>query len=637
MKLDSIIEKYKLFWQYPVITEKTFYEQNKGNDSYIGFPWATLIDKRYNLNVIYKILHPHISSSPFQYTCCQHISFRKLIPLFKKLNIGVVYSPHKTKGEDLIQGITIKPCPLYAVNYEDEERNKIFQNVNYLENPRNILYSFQGAYNAQWYITDIRKRIFEMKHAENCFVKYIGNWHFEHVVYSSKQNYKYELNETDSDQKRTEKYNNLLLDSRYSLCPSGSGPNSIRFWESLAVGSIPILLSDTLELPENKLWKESILCVQEKDLVHIPDILVQIDEKKEKTMRQNCIKLYQYYRNNFNNYSHQSMTLFLEMEPSLINPYYKVFGHFFLDHLFMLYKIKQYYKTHKNIQIDSIYINESLLHIAPFIKKFYESFFLIHSSYTPSLNIITIGSIIGSVCGSETSNIYLSKTRLKDTIPFDILENGRKITKYNKNAMQSFTRNIKEYFIKETNIYPNNEVLIIDRKKSPRRLLNMDEMVETLRTNGYNSTTVTFDDIDLSQQINMVSKYKTIICACGSVQVHISFLRSDCTFIELCESGFRYPNTSIYGNFNNISTYSLTCPLYEKYIDHKMSANAKELFRSSHEMPRVIKNDIDSIEREKTFYSKLMSYNCFWIHTIQDINCTDHIKNIVEILTVQGI
>ena len=44
--MEDIIKKYKLFWQYPVITEKTFYEQQKHNVHYLGFPWATVIDKK---------------------------------------------------------------------------------------------------------------------------------------------------------------------------------------------------------------------------------------------------------------------------------------------------------------------------------------------------------------------------------------------------------------------------------------------------------------------------------------------------------------------------------------------------------------------------------------------------------------
>lgn len=39
-----------------------------------------------------------------------------------------------------------------------------------------------------------------MKHTYDCYVKHIGNWHFDNVVYYlNKQNHKYKLNETDGD------------------------------------------------------------------------------------------------------------------------------------------------------------------------------------------------------------------------------------------------------------------------------------------------------------------------------------------------------------------------------------------------------------------------------------------------------
>ena len=50
-----------------------------------------------------------------------------------------------------------------------------------------------------------------------------------------------------------------MNDSKYTLCPSGSGPNSIRLWEALAVGSLPIVLSDNLDLPNHELMYDSIL------------------------------------------------------------------------------------------------------------------------------------------------------------------------------------------------------------------------------------------------------------------------------------------------------------------------------------------------------------------------------------------
>jgi hypothetical protein len=79
-----------------------------------------------------------------------------------------------------------------------------------------------------------------------------------------KQNAQGTLNENDETKKRTNIYNDILIKSRYSLCPSGSGPNSIRFWESLAVGSIPVLLADTLDLPEYIDWENSVVIFKRK-------------------------------------------------------------------------------------------------------------------------------------------------------------------------------------------------------------------------------------------------------------------------------------------------------------------------------------------------------------------------------------
>lgn len=306
---ELAISRFKLFWQYPVITEKLFYEQNKTNTNYLGIPWATIIDKKYNVSVIYNLLKDYIRKDVFYYTCCQHISFRKLLPLFKALNIINVYTPHKINGENCLDDVQISPCPLYAVNFEDDTRNGMFKGIDFFNIKRDILYSFQGAYNPNWYLTDIRKRIFEMKHPDNCFVKHIGNWHFDNVVYSVKQNSKYELNETDSDTIRTQKYNALLIDSRYSLCPSGSGPNSIRFWEALATGSIPVLLADTLELPMHDLWDKAIIRVSEKDLETIPNLLSNITDIEENQRRRNCLFLYRFFQNNYINKSHTKQNL----------------------------------------------------------------------------------------------------------------------------------------------------------------------------------------------------------------------------------------------------------------------------------------------------------------------------------------
>lgn len=296
---EEIMKSSNLFWQYPVITEQEFYNQNKYDHLYCGLPWATLIDKQIDTNSIYKFFVNFFKHENY-YTCCQHIHFRKYIPLFKVLNIKDVYTPHKKIGEDEINGVRLHTCPLYAVNVEDESRNKEFIGVDFTTVERPILYSFIGGFQTN-YISYIRPNLFKMNHPREAKVINTGEWHFNNIVYSAKQNKQRELNVDQKHLDNTSNYNINLLKSRFSLCPSGAGPNTIRFWESLAVGSIPVLLADTLELPSDIDWDNTIVHVNESDYLKLPEILLNITLEKENEMRKNCIKVYEKLKNNFKN------------------------------------------------------------------------------------------------------------------------------------------------------------------------------------------------------------------------------------------------------------------------------------------------------------------------------------------------
>ena len=303
---EEILKKYKLFWQYPVITEKTFYNQNKFNNNFLGFPWATIFDKKYSFQVIYNILRQYTISNVEYFTCCQHIHFKYFLGLWNALNIKTVYISHKVKGEDIINGISLKPCPLYALNIEDPVISKDFENIDLLNVERPILYNFIGGYQPN-YLTQIRPNIFKMKHPENTVIKNTGMWHLDKLVYNQAQSVKQELNLNPDHINKTKYYNELLLKSRYTLAPSGSGPNSIRFWEALGAGSIPVLLADTLELPEHNLWKDTIIFLKESDIEMLPKLLENISETKEKHMRENCLRIYNHFKNNFINKIHDNI------------------------------------------------------------------------------------------------------------------------------------------------------------------------------------------------------------------------------------------------------------------------------------------------------------------------------------------
>ena len=103
------------------------YKKNDHVQNYIGFPWASLLDNKINMKIPFR----KIFNGNNNITCCQHISFRKTLPFLKRIGVTKLYTPHKIRGEDKIYGIEIIACPHYAVNFEDKERNSVFNDVDF--------------------------------------------------------------------------------------------------------------------------------------------------------------------------------------------------------------------------------------------------------------------------------------------------------------------------------------------------------------------------------------------------------------------------------------------------------------------------------------------------------------------------
>lgn len=330
----------------------------------------------------------------------------------------------------------------------------------------------------------------------------------------------------------------------------------------------------------------------------------------------------------------------ITISENLIKPYYNIFGHFFLDHLFQIYKIKEWYYETYNICIDSILIDKDLLYSISFIEPFYKMIFnnIFTNINNSNYEIIDLGIIIGSKLNSEKDVIYLSKSDIKIDIPDYVIENGRKLSEYNKKMLNKLIIIIKNNLNIDNNFnneIDNKNILIINRSKPPRELINLNNLIFKLNSIGYKCDIICFENLDLYKQIKLISSYKNIITACGSVQVHICFINKNAKYIELCESGFRYPNTAIYGYLCNKKTYSLCAPLDNNYFLNcikNQNIETQNLFNIGNSLPSIINNDINSIEREKKFYSKLISLNCFDIHTIQNIDCNKYINKIINII-----
>ncbi len=268
-------------WQVPAKTELWAYEKLLARPrldaytQYICFPWASLVDYLDHQPKKAKMLLNALKRRPPRFalkvvTYCQHIYALKLLPYFKQLGITDIYWSHKIKGQDEIEGIILHPYPLYPVMHY--RRTKPYKNKSLKE--RKYLYSFIGAYQPDLYMTEVRKWIFGLPKRDDALVIERSEWHFEQDVYRNQL-----LGESEAEAKRKareqqeKEYVEVMEDTIFCLCPSGSGPNSIRLWEAIEFGCVPVLVSDSLELPQGQARNVLVLKETSESIMQLPSIL----------------------------------------------------------------------------------------------------------------------------------------------------------------------------------------------------------------------------------------------------------------------------------------------------------------------------------------------------------------------------
>jgi len=309
---------FKLDWQYPACTEKQAYynHSNKYNFEnkdfvYIAAPWASIIDyywNTWNCEDFFNCKHfvSFLSSikkydldKKQSFTVCQHIKWKKLRFLWKKLNIKNVFLSHMSNNikDDYIN---FRPWHLMAVNYEIPQRNL---ELNFKKDKK-IFFSFIGAYEKKHYRSDIRPNleiIFKKNNFKNCIFELNKEWFYEDLVYK-KQVCGVDLDKIfyKNNMKKTIRYNHVLSNSIFSLCPEGSGPNTIRLWESMAVGTIPVLFENDWIPPKlpNVNWEDIAVFINKKDTENFFDILKSIKKDKINFMQLSCLNAYQKFRIN---------------------------------------------------------------------------------------------------------------------------------------------------------------------------------------------------------------------------------------------------------------------------------------------------------------------------------------------------
>jgi hypothetical protein len=316
------------FWQYPCATERQAFDNHlkisgfqhidigsRQVNSYVPLPWATYIDTKTDKEMPLQELRRAIdfyrdiaAGSGFEFrvhTVCQHIHWSRLLEWLAAAGVSDLHISHneveaqrsvEAKGVD----IKLHSWPLIAPNLENSDRTRGLE-IGRPVSERRYLASFVGAH-MRHYRSDDRlklKKIADAVGARDVFVRVNEEWHFEQNVYKEQvRGEKLNIDEMDAQQKSLESYNRLLSDSIFSLCPEGAGPNTLRLWESLGVGAIPVVFGDDFlpPSPGGALnWTDFSIQLPsvEADLF---DYLRSVPRERVEQMQRNCLDVYHRFR-----------------------------------------------------------------------------------------------------------------------------------------------------------------------------------------------------------------------------------------------------------------------------------------------------------------------------------------------------
>ena len=167
-----------------------------------------------------------------------------------------------------------------TITYMRSEREAVNPYVKKADSGYDYLYAFRGGATS-W----VRKKLFKNKPVHN------------DVLIEDSNNYNH-WSAVDSflQVKPTlqQEYATLINKSLFFLCPRGAGSGSIRLFEVMKSGRVPVIISDKWIPIEKFDWDEFSLRIAEKDILNIDNIIRQREPDGEK-MGEKALEVYNNY------------------------------------------------------------------------------------------------------------------------------------------------------------------------------------------------------------------------------------------------------------------------------------------------------------------------------------------------------
>jgi hypothetical protein len=127
------------------------------------------------------------------------------------------------------------------------------------------LYSFVGSVEN----APVRSRLAELRHPRSFFQDTSAE--YQHVLHG-------ELDEA-ALHNFWRRYAQMMQASKFVLCPRGLGVSSVRLFDTMRMGRVPVILSDDWVEPTGPAWKEFSIRVPEAEFRCIPDLLEKREEQ----------------------------------------------------------------------------------------------------------------------------------------------------------------------------------------------------------------------------------------------------------------------------------------------------------------------------------------------------------------------
>lgn len=223
------------------------------NFGYVGIPVADNINQKginFTQNIINDIEKKFTDFKKIY--VCQHIHVDKL-----NFFNNIVFTPHTLKSDKN------RVIPHY---------NSLIEKNNFIPlEKRKFKFSFFGAFNSHYTRNDLK-----IYHSDKTPIVDTGAWHY----------YK---DEKERDQFKNSYVENLC-NTIFSLCPEGTGVSTIRLYETMASGCIPVLFND-IKVPE--LVEDLCLRTTKDSLLTDIQNFSDVEEK--------CKKIHEIYWNTLSN------------------------------------------------------------------------------------------------------------------------------------------------------------------------------------------------------------------------------------------------------------------------------------------------------------------------------------------------